>query len=89
MTRKEFYEWIKWATQDGSTEQFYGMDGELFRGVTHEMVLTSQRVQDFDPVEPSRGVLERQPVPARCSPLTTLICWNQDVDSVTHRGRPH
>lgn len=37
---KEFYEWIKWAQQDGSTEQLYGMDGELFRGITHEIAIT-------------------------------------------------
>jgi len=39
VTRKQFYEWIKWAMQDGSTEQLFGMDGELFRGVTHEIVI--------------------------------------------------
>ena len=37
VSMSEFYEWIKWATQDGSTEQIYGMNGELFRGITHEI----------------------------------------------------
>jgi hypothetical protein len=39
VTKKEFYEWIKWATRDGSTEQIFGIDGELYRGCTHEIVI--------------------------------------------------
>lgn len=36
-TINEFYEYTKYLTQDGSTEQLYGLDGELFRGITHEI----------------------------------------------------
>jgi len=50
VNRKEFYEWIKWAQQDGSAEDLFGMDGELFRGITHEIDITSA-TGTFDAVE--------------------------------------
>lgn len=39
-TINQFYERIKWLTRDGSTEQVYGLDGELFRGITHQVAIT-------------------------------------------------
>jgi len=50
VTKKEFYEWIKWACQDGSTEQIFGMDGELYRGCTHEIQIENP-TGTFDPYE--------------------------------------
>jgi hypothetical protein len=32
---------MKWLTRDGSAETIYGINGELFRGVTHEIPLNS------------------------------------------------
>ena len=33
----QFYERMKRITENGSTTQLYGMDGELFRGITHSI----------------------------------------------------
>ncbi|MCK4501294.1 hypothetical protein KAU11_12410 [Candidatus Babeliales bacterium] len=35
----DFYEKMKYDTRDGSAETLYGLSGELFRGVTHEVVV--------------------------------------------------
>ena len=47
----DLYEWIKWATRDGSTETLYGLNGELFRGVTHEIAIDTP-TGTFNSVEP-------------------------------------
>ncbi len=36
-TINQFYERMKWLTRDGSTETIYGLNGELFRGITHSI----------------------------------------------------
>jgi len=36
-TINQFYERMKWLTRDGSAETFYGLSGEDFRGITHEI----------------------------------------------------
>jgi hypothetical protein len=33
----QFYERMKWLTRDGSASTLYGLNGELFRGITHEL----------------------------------------------------
>lgn len=35
----DFYERMKYLTRDGSVETLYGLNGELFRGITHELVV--------------------------------------------------
>jgi hypothetical protein len=40
-TINNFYERMKWLTRDGSASTFYGLNGELFRGITHEVAYTS------------------------------------------------
>jgi len=37
----QFYERMKWLTRDGSSSTLYGLNGELFRGITHEIPYTS------------------------------------------------
>lgn len=37
----DFYERMKWLTREGSAETLYGLSGELFRGITHEINITS------------------------------------------------
>jgi len=37
----QFYERMKWLTRDGSGSTLYGLDGELFRGITHEVAYSS------------------------------------------------
>lgn len=43
----DFYERMKWLTRDGSTETLYGLNGELFRGITHEIDVDNHLVADF------------------------------------------
>ena len=37
----DFYERTKYLTRDGTTETLYGLSGELFRGITHEISYSS------------------------------------------------
>lgn len=39
-TINDFYERMKWLTRDGSTSTIYGINGELFRGITHQIAIT-------------------------------------------------
>lgn len=43
----QFYERMKWLTRDGSVSTLYGLNGELFRGITHEITLTTPRSGTF------------------------------------------
>lgn len=38
-TINEFYERMKWLTRDSSASTLYGLNGELFRGITHEITV--------------------------------------------------
>lgn len=40
-TINHFYEYMKWLSRDGSASTLYGINGELFRGITHEVPYTS------------------------------------------------
>lgn len=51
-TINQFYERMKWLTRDGSTSTLYGLNGELFRGITHEINVDGQGVTDFSAFEP-------------------------------------
>lgn len=39
----QFYERMKYLTRRGSAETLYGLNGELFRGITHEVNVTTPR----------------------------------------------
>lgn len=51
-TINQFYERMKWLTRDGSTETIYGLNGELFRGITHEITVDTPTgtFNAFEPV---------------------------------------
>jgi hypothetical protein len=36
-TINDFYERLKWLSREGSVSTLYGLNGELFRGITHEI----------------------------------------------------
>lgn len=36
----DFYEYMKYITRDGSAATLYGLSGELFRGITHQITIT-------------------------------------------------
>ena len=50
-TINQFYERMKWLTRAGSGSTIYGLNGELFRGITHEINLTTPRSGTFNAVE--------------------------------------
>jgi len=41
------YEFSKWITQRGATSTIFGMNGELFRGITHEFNYDNEAVSAF------------------------------------------
>lgn len=53
----EFYERMKWLSRDGSSSTLYGLSGELFRGITHEINIGSPTgtFSAFEPVSWSGG----------------------------------
>lgn len=51
-TINQFYERMKWLTRDGSVSTIYGLNGELFRGITHQIALTDLGTGDW--VEPEQ-----------------------------------
>ena len=46
-TINQFYERMKYVTRQGSAATLYGLTGELFRGITHELNLTTPRSGTF------------------------------------------
>ena len=36
-TKNQFYERAKWIQREGTSETLYGLDGDIFRGITHEI----------------------------------------------------
>ena len=40
-TINDFYEFGKYLSRDGSVDTLYGLNGELFRGITHQIPLTA------------------------------------------------
>jgi len=50
-TVNQFYERLKWLTREGSTSTIYGLNGELFRGITHEIDVDTPS-GTFSAVEP-------------------------------------
>jgi hypothetical protein len=38
----DFYEYAKWVSRDGSSDTLYGLSGELFRGITHQIPLSAR-----------------------------------------------
>lgn len=39
-TINQFYERMKWLTRRGTTSFIYGLEGELFRGITHQIAIS-------------------------------------------------
>jgi len=47
----QLYERAKWLTRRGSAETLYGLDGELFRGITHEVLCDAPSATQFNEPE--------------------------------------
>ena len=50
-TINQFYERMKYVSRDGSATTLYGLNGELFRGITHQITVDGQGVTDFSAFE--------------------------------------
>jgi hypothetical protein len=50
-TINQFYERMKYLTRRGETTTLYGLQGQLFRGITHEITVDTPSVTDFAAVE--------------------------------------
>jgi len=53
----DYYEYAKYITRDGSAETLYGLSGELFRGITHEIDIDTPTgtFNAFEPVSWATG----------------------------------
>lgn len=50
-TINQFYERMKYLTLTGTAATLYGLNGELFRGITHEITVDTPSVTDFSAYE--------------------------------------
>ena len=50
-TINQFYERIKYLQRVGTSETIYGLNGEVFRGITHELTMTTPRSGSFAATE--------------------------------------
>lgn len=50
-TINQAYERLKWLTRRGSSSTLYGLNGELFRGITHEITVDTPSATDFSAFE--------------------------------------
>lgn len=50
-TINQFYERMKYVSRDSSTTTLYGLNGELFRGITHQITVDGQGLTDFSAFE--------------------------------------
>lgn len=72
----DFYERAKWLTRDGSSETLYGLPGELFRGITHEIDIdtNSGTFNSFEPVSWTGGTAQMLAID---SPTAGTKMWIQ------------
>lgn len=47
----DFYERMKWLSRRGSVSTLYGLSGDIFRGITHEVEVDTHLVADFSDFE--------------------------------------
>ena len=51
-TINDFYERMKYLCRRGTADVLYGLDGDIFRGITHEVPVHDQGTADFSTFEP-------------------------------------
>lgn len=51
-TVNDLYEYIKYTSRQGTAATIYGINGELFRGITHEIDVDTPSITDFSAFEP-------------------------------------
>jgi hypothetical protein len=72
----DFYEYAKYLTRDGSASTLYGLSGELFRGITHQIPVNnpSGTFNGFEPVSWAGGTGQMLAID---SPTAGTTMWIQ------------
>lgn len=72
----DFYEYAKWITRDSTSDTLYGLSGELFRGITHQIPLTANTgtFNAFEPVTFPTGTAQMLAIN---SPTAGTLMWFQ------------
>lgn len=74
-TINQYVERMKWLTRDGSTSTLYGLSGELFRGITHEIPVDtpSGTFNAYEPVSWSTGTGQMLAINSTTAPTKMWI----------------
>lgn len=72
----QFYERTKWLTRTGSVSVLYGLDGDLFRGITHDVTVNTP-TGTFDAFEPVSWATGSGQMLAINSPTAGTRIWLQ------------
>ena len=80
-TINQFYERMKWLTRDGSVSTLYGLNGELFRGITHQVTVDTPTgtFNAFEPISWSGGTGQMLAIN---SPTAATALWMQILTGV-------
>jgi hypothetical protein len=72
----DFYEYAKYLTRDGSSDTLYGLSGELFRGITHQIAIDGPTgtFNAFEPVTWTGGTGQMLAID---SPTAGTAMWIQ------------
>ena len=81
----DFYEYAKWLTRDGTSDTLYGLSGELFRGITHQVSL-SANTGTFNAFEPVAWTTGTAQMFAINSPTAGTAMWFQLLTGVIPVG---
>lgn len=77
-----FYEYMKWLTRAGFTTTLYGLPGEKFRGITHEVAVTTPRTSTIAEGVSASWTGGTGQVLARDSAATATKVWIQLLTGV-------
>ena len=77
-----FYEYMKWLTRAGYTTTLYGIPGEKFRGITHEVAVTTPRTSTIAEGVTATWTGGSGQVLARDSAATATKVWIQLLTGV-------
>lgn len=81
----QFYEYTKYQIRDGSSEHVYGISGELFRGITHEIAVNTP-AGTFNSVEAVSWTGGTGQMLAINSPTAATKMWIQLLTGVAPSG---
>jgi hypothetical protein len=87
----QLYERMKWLTRDGSQSTLYGLNGELFRGITHEIVVDNPTGtwNSYEPVSWTGGTGQMLAINSTTAPTKMwiqLLTGSPPTDNQTITG---